>query len=901
MTYVPDRVQYSMSPIDTSQSRFAQLVYTSFDDSDGSGGGWRVKAETGDLNDQERRDLTARIVIRFDVGESLPAYPNDEMIANRPARLMYGAISRDRAGYWHTVDAGKDATGRPGNVLAHVVLDRRIGDPSTLRPIELWGSPQWLRAYGPSEVTAAVLMTPDHPQPTGAVSAASVVRFLAGLSVDQQIVFRVLLDAVHAAMSGGRKVILSTRDVAAGPWWIAAISYLMSPGTARRLTWSTYDDPELAASDVRSGVHLIVVASDRTHEIPPGDWLLIDDRDKPSLGTLGAAHGTRGGDVMVTGWSILAEAALYNESLANGLIAGLDGIAREVGDRDLSPTWPLAMAVRKERVLGDFHPEADRIIADEAPDHYEEVASIAALVDGAVSATAPANVGGALDRLDAAQRRGVGVLGAARRFLSLALADRDWMYSTGPIDTVAPVRLVDFDPFVTAADGLLDDVDDELDGDQVAAMRKALRVADLVDRVVVPGSEALGHWTAGVAALIVRYAPALTSGESVHALITDPAIRPETRERLVRPAVARLGSDELERLRREVWEWLFGGDGRAPEIPANPFAYDVALLPRYIAGVLTNPDDRRVSPPQRESLASAAMALALGADEDDLGNHACRRLVRTFSGIARLPVSEVAENVRRWPARFPPGAALDAIRDESAPQELLEAVASAPIDDDATPEDSSAVAAARIRLLGLERRPWPADRTREGLESAELMVAAGLQVHRISAMHDDLVVPLGALIACAQALDQLWAALDDTTIRALNSRLDRQAEYVAELMADAVEAEVVDVSALAGMGLLTQLGFGRTTHPFILTSRIDDRSGIINRVIRLLVDRRTYRGPIDAVGLRDAAWPLVTRMTAASAASFFESYTRAGQEWLHDNRIGTPGARSMFRRSNRED
>lgn len=901
MTYVPDRVQYPLSSIDTSRSRFAQLVYTSFDDSDGSGGGWRVKVETGDLDDQERRELTARIVIRFDVGESLPAYPNDEMIANRPARLMYGSISRDRAGYWHTVDAGKDATGRPGNVLAHVVLDRRIGDPIPLRPIELWGSPQWLRAYGPSEVTAAVLATADHPQPTGAISAASVVRFLTGLSVDQQIVFRVLLDAVHAAMSGGRKVILATRDVATGPWWIAAISYLMSPGTARRLSWSTYDDPELAASDARSGVHLIVVASDRAHEIPRGDWLLIDDLDQPSLGTLGAAHGTRGGNVAVTGWSILAEAALFGESLANALIAGLEAVARDVGDRDLSPTWPLAMAVRKERALAEFHPEADRIIADEAPEHYEQVAAIAELVDGAVSATAPTDVGGALERLDAAQRKGVGVPGAARRFLTLALAERDWMYSSGPIETVPAVHLVDFDPFVTVVDGLLDDVDDELYVDHAVAMRKVLRIADLVDRLVVPGSEAYVYWTAGVAALIARYASALASGESVHALILDPAIRPETRERLVRPAVARLGNDELDRLRPEVWEWLFGGDGRTPEIPANPFAYDVALLPRYIAGVLDNPDDRRLSPHQRESLASAALALALGADEDELGNQACRRLVRQFSGAARLPVSEIAENVRRWPARFPPGEALHAVLYESAPQELVEAVASAAIDDDATAEDSSAVAAARIRLLGLERRPWSADRTGEGLGAAELVVSAGLQVHHISAMHDDLVVPFGALVACAQVLDEPWADLDDGLICALNSRLERRVEHVAELMADAVETEVIDTSALAGMALLTQLGFVRTVAPFILTSRTDDRSGIINRAIRLLVERRTYRGPIDAIGLRDAAWPQVKKMPATAAESFFENYVRASKEWLHDNRIADSGARSMFRRSNRED
>src|ERR1700736_5328437 len=191
-----------------SASRYAQLIDTSFDDGSGSGGGWQVKAEVGDLSGAERQELTSRVVTRFDVAEPLPPYPTPDEINARPARLVYAPIAADAAGYWHTVDAGKDATGRPGNVSAPVLLGRHIEAPSVLRPIQLWGSPQWLRPYGAADVAAAGLTSDAIPQPSAEVTAASVITFLSGATVDRQSVFRVLLDALHAALAGGPGVML---------------------------------------------------------------------------------------------------------------------------------------------------------------------------------------------------------------------------------------------------------------------------------------------------------------------------------------------------------------------------------------------------------------------------------------------------------------------------------------------------------------------------------------------------------------------------------------------------------------------------------------------------------------------------------------------------------------------
>lgn len=117
-------------------ARYAQLTYTSYDDGSGRGG-WQVKQETGGLDAVEQQSLTARILTRFDLLPVMPDFPTPEQTAARPARLSYAplpAVGAGHAAYWHTVDAGRDASGRPGNVFAHVVLDRDVSAPSPVRP-----------------------------------------------------------------------------------------------------------------------------------------------------------------------------------------------------------------------------------------------------------------------------------------------------------------------------------------------------------------------------------------------------------------------------------------------------------------------------------------------------------------------------------------------------------------------------------------------------------------------------------------------------------------------------------------------------------------------------------------------------------------------------------------------
>ena len=287
------------NPLAARQVRYGQLLYTSFDDESGIGGGWQIKDQSGGLTAVERELLTARVVTKFDVDPALPQFPTAEQIAARPARLAYSPTDVGAA-LWHTVDAGNDATGRPGNVMAHIVLDRDTGAPSRLRPIQLWGSPDWCRPYGAADVLSTELGK-QVPAPNPEFTAAAVIHFLAGTAVDRQGTFRVLLDAVYAAMTGGPKVALLTADNTTGPLWIAAVSFFMSPGCARRFSWTTHDRPAQAVTNMRKGTHLVVVPRETATALPVvGEWVVLDELEEPTVRELGSEHIAGAAKITVT-------------------------------------------------------------------------------------------------------------------------------------------------------------------------------------------------------------------------------------------------------------------------------------------------------------------------------------------------------------------------------------------------------------------------------------------------------------------------------------------------------------------------------------------------------------------------------------------------------------------------
>ncbi|OBF27650.1 hypothetical protein [Mycobacterium sp. ACS4331] len=405
--------------------RYGQLTYTSFDAA-GSAGGWQVKERVGDISADEERALLAGVRTVFQPDPPLPAYPTPDDLEKGSRRLAFGRLDAGGAAHWHSVPAGSDATGRPGNVFAHVVLDRRPDEPSGRRPIQWWRSPGWLRPYGPGQVAAAQL-APTPPEPGVAVTPDTVIDFLLDPRHWRLGTLLGLLDAVSAAMAGQAPVVLGVDSPDDAAQWTGLVSFLMSAGTASRFSFSTFDRADGLAAAVRAGQHLIAMPRADLAALPPR-VVVIDDAATMSLGELGVEpHRTAGGQhIEVTAWSAMAQVALLDSSSARRLFHDIDHYAAAAGDEGLHPAWPMAMAVVARAEFADAAEEAAVVIAAHSP----RGAALDSPVGRTLSAVVADRVGvSTADAWRAVQQEVGGAAGEmiARIYLARAVTDPVWL------------------------------------------------------------------------------------------------------------------------------------------------------------------------------------------------------------------------------------------------------------------------------------------------------------------------------------------------------------------------------------------------------------------------------------------------------------------------------------------
>lgn len=859
-----------------STVRYAQMLYSSFDDVSGVGGGWQVKDELGGLTAAERDALTARVVTKFDVDPALPEYPTTDQIADRPARLAYGTLSPTVAGYWHTAAAGADATGRPGNVMAHVLLDRDVRLPSTLRPIQLWRSPDWRRPYGAAEVLATKLSSDRPPAPNPEITASASIDFLIGTTVDRQGVFRVLLDAVYSAMSGGPKVVLVTSDQEHGPKWLAAISFFMSPGSARRFSWSTFDRAEQAAIDLARGVDVVVIPRESAADLDHRDWVIIDEDDEPTVRELGAAHTTRHAQIVVTPWSTLTEGVLGDdESTAVALLARQDAIALEIGDYGLSPLWPLAVAVLGSEELDEFHDEARRAVADEAPVHLPLAGPMSDLVADAAEATAPTDMNEALERLRTAQARG-GYPRAADQFARIAFADPGNLEQLTLTD-VERVRTVPAHRWGPLVSRILDQLEDRLPDPTGYAARRLLRVITLLDRLAVdePESHAAED---RVRSLLTNSDLSCLGGPAAATVTGQPDIPPDVRRAILRPAVADLPSGALATMSSATWRWVMAdGTGETLVLPPNPKPVDLALYPWFVDALCRDYDAADIPPGQLGDVTKDALLWAL--ESERISDAECRQLASRLAVHAQFDSAALSDVFNRWRHRVTPAMLGSTMLYQPVSADLIALVAGLPVDPGgADPQSDSAIAAAQLRQL-VTAQPLTTAVARTALEDAAPVVVANLTAEHISPLNDELAIALCAAFVAAQSTDQLWASVEGPVAQALRHRVGREAGRVVELIADLVIADLVDVDWIASQAFLSTMDGGaeRPSVPFD-RHRLDD-------VVTRLVERKAYRGPRDERALRTVAWDTVRLGTAERAEDFFQRFPRAARDWFRDHRF----------------
>jgi hypothetical protein len=440
----------------SSRPRWGQLTYASFDRGNGTSGGWQIKETAGDLGDEEIQMLRSRVVTQFDSEGPLSAFPSASELASVPRRLTYVSDGTGRGVYWHSVMAGRDATGRPGNVFSHVLLDRDTNEASpALRPVELWRSPDILCPFGPDQVGAASLNHSDPPAFGLTVNRQSVLEFLFDPAEWRIGLLSVLLDAVHAALQGGPKVILSTDSADRAAMWIAAVSMLMSPNGARNLNFSVYERSNGLPSLIERGVHLICVPAADVALIPTtADAAVLDEHEIPNLGDVGGpAHETRAGSkIGATYWSTLAQAALVDIDTADVAMTALNDVSDRVAGCGKEPAWPLAMAtlVMPDR-FEDVQSEASLVVERWSPEALrgdEALFSIATSTFNKLSGTSAQDV---WERLNESSVSSITQEMYAQTYVERVLTDWDWLARPGDAPLPAGVDSLPVSPHVKTA------------------------------------------------------------------------------------------------------------------------------------------------------------------------------------------------------------------------------------------------------------------------------------------------------------------------------------------------------------------------------------------------------------------------------------------------------------------
>lgn len=222
--------------MDGANNRWAHATYASFRKSQGGGGGWRLGPTSG-IDAGEAEWLREHAPTRLVPVEAFDDFISQDEIDQLPRRFEFLPDALHGSGiYMHSVPAGKDATGRPGNVFTHAVFDHRFDQPSSVDyPIELYGSPGFLAPFRANAVNNADIGA------GGELPRGSLDPEVAWFMVDVMLGDRVgALYALQDAVERGA-VVLLTQTTQEAAYWVYALSMTMAPSQAKKLGFCTFD------------------------------------------------------------------------------------------------------------------------------------------------------------------------------------------------------------------------------------------------------------------------------------------------------------------------------------------------------------------------------------------------------------------------------------------------------------------------------------------------------------------------------------------------------------------------------------------------------------------------------------------------------------------------------------
>lgn len=231
-----------------------QLTYAIADGARGARqGGWGV-VEIGGALSEDAQDLLVR-GRTVSLPQRVTPFVSNAELASRAARwrvVPFGNGSSPSVLAWHSVEAGSDSTGRPGNVFTHAAqLD--LTPPA--RPMDWAFSPDWLRPYGVTEVSEARL-------PETVRLPAVQLPFMAWLHGDTAMAQNTVESAVARAMPAiveHRQVVLVVPDHRDAAGLLDFLAWLLPFGRSAMTRWACYEDAASAVDLVDRGFDIMTV------------------------------------------------------------------------------------------------------------------------------------------------------------------------------------------------------------------------------------------------------------------------------------------------------------------------------------------------------------------------------------------------------------------------------------------------------------------------------------------------------------------------------------------------------------------------------------------------------------------------------------------------------------------
>lgn len=250
------------------EQRFAWATYASFSNERGSGG-WKVGASLG-LKPEEEQAFVSLAPTQLDTLEVVDEFMSSKGIEALPHRFAYlpGEAANGSAIYVQSVPAGKDSTGRPGNVFSVGTIDRNTAQPLSVgNPIERYDSPDFPTPFRSSQVNAVKLdpaLNEPRPNPSGMVDNAWMI-----VGRVQRHVLYALQDSIAKRET---LTVLVTDKLKSGHLLLTALSSTLPPRVCREvLSFSTYERAQSLSVDKWLSVPAAVVM------VPKADEALLKD------------------------------------------------------------------------------------------------------------------------------------------------------------------------------------------------------------------------------------------------------------------------------------------------------------------------------------------------------------------------------------------------------------------------------------------------------------------------------------------------------------------------------------------------------------------------------------------------------------------------------------------------